>query len=72
MSVRRSETKPAILAEARFSRDMAATLEAYFEAYEVAGVVTVEVTDHGLWLKNPFAGRQFLGSTTLFGVGQVN
>ena len=51
-----------ILATAEFSVDMAATLNAYFETYANNGVVSVEVTDCGLWLVNPHTpSRQFLG-----------
>ncbi len=56
---------PRLQAEAAFSVDMAETLFRYFDAYQVDGIVTVEVTDKGLWLKSPVGeGRQFLGSTT--------
>jgi hypothetical protein len=52
-----------ILATAEFTHDMAETLETYFATYEQDGVVTVEITDHGLWLRHPQSGtRQFLGS----------
>ena len=51
-----------ILAKADFSADMAATLLTYFGTYAEDGVVSVEVTDCGLWLVNPHApSRQFLG-----------
>ena len=50
-----------VVATAEFSADMSATLAEYFTAYAVNGVVTVEVTTHGLWLVNPLGGRQFLG-----------
>lgn len=54
------------LANAEFTRDMVETLNEYFKAYEVDGVVTVEVTDHGLWLPNPHCqSRQFLGLAKL-------
>ena len=50
------------IARAEFTMDMLETLQTYFEAYQVNGVVTVEVTDRGLWLPNPhFSSRQFLG-----------
>lgn len=50
------------LATAEFTKDMVQTLKDYFEAYQVDGVVTVEVTDAGLWLPNPHCtSRQFLG-----------
>lgn len=54
-----------ILAVAEFTDDMAATLAEYFAAYAVEGVVSIEVTTHGLWLKNPYGGRQFLGLARL-------
>lgn len=54
-----------VVAEAQFSADMSATLAEYFPAYAVNGVVTVEVTNHGLWLVNPLGGRQFLGLAKL-------
>lgn len=48
--------------EAEFSVDMVQTLLTYFQAYEIDGVVRVEVTEHGLWLPNPHnESRQFLG-----------
>jgi hypothetical protein len=51
------------LAYADFTKDMAETLHTYFGAYEREGVVRVEITDHGLWLRNPETDtRQFLGS----------
>ncbi len=51
------------LAYADFTKDMADTLQTYFTAYEHEGVVRVEVTDHGLWLRHPsLCTRQFLGS----------
>lgn len=47
---------------AEFTRDMVDTLHQYFDAYEQDGVVSVEVSNHGLWLPNPVTGgRQFLG-----------
>ena len=55
--------KPRHLADATFSIDMVETLMAFFEHYSIEGVVTVEVTDQGLWLRNPIGGRQFLGAT---------
>lgn len=54
--------KPRILAVAEFSRDMVETLLRHFSTYSVEGVVSVEVTDKGLWLRNPDGTRQFLGS----------
>ena len=35
-------------AQAEFSVDMVQTLLTYFQAYEIDGVVKVEVTEHGL------------------------
>jgi hypothetical protein len=61
-----SQNAPRLHAEAKFSVDMAETLLRYFDAFQIDGVVTVEVTDKGLWLKSPDGeGRQFLGSTTV-------
>lgn len=49
-----------------FTRDMVQTLDEYFDAYQVNDVVTIEVTDMGLWLPNPhFTSRQFLGLARL-------
>lgn len=54
------------LAHAEFTLDMVQTLLAFFDTYAVKGVVTIEVTDHGLWLPNPhFTSRQFLGLARL-------
>lgn len=51
-----------VLAVAEFTKDMSETLDTYFKAYASDGVVTIEVTDRGLWLVNPhFPSRQFLG-----------
>jgi hypothetical protein len=51
-----------ILATADFSTDMATTLVTYFSTYANDGIVSVEVTDCGLWLVNPHnLSRQFLG-----------
>jgi hypothetical protein len=51
-----------VLATARFTIDMADTLAKYFSAFSIDGVVTLEVTDQGLWLVSPHApARQFLG-----------
>ena len=50
-----------VLAVAEFTEDMADTLREYFHSYAVDGVVSVEVSTHGLWLVNPLGGRQFLG-----------
>lgn len=55
-----------VKAKAEFTEDMAETLSKYFTAYQVKGVVTLEVTNHGLWLINPYtSGRQFLGKARL-------
>ena len=57
-------------AVAEFTRDMADTLAQYFEFYAAKGVVEIEVTESGLWLRNPATGgRQFLGRARL---GNVN
>lgn len=54
------------IATADFTADMVETLHAYFQQYERDGVVTVEVTNHGLWLPNPETEtRQFLGLAKL-------
>lgn len=58
-----SKKRPKHLANAEFTRDMAETLISHFADYEVEGIVTIEVTDKGLWLKNPEGGQQFLGAT---------
>lgn len=50
-----------VIATAEFSEDMAETLQNYFRDYAVDGVVSVEVSDRGLWLVNPDGSRQFLG-----------
>lgn len=51
---------------ARFTKDMAETLLAFFQAYQRDDVVTLQVTEHGLWLVNPHDGsRQFLGQAVL-------
>lgn len=55
-----------VLATAEFTADMAETLGSYFAVYANEGVVSVEVTDRGLWLVNPrFPSRQFLGLARL-------
>lgn len=55
-----------ILATAEFTEDMAETLHTYFAAYQKDGLVKLEVTDHGLWLRHPHLGtRQFLGSAAV-------
>ena len=57
---------PKLISKAEFTVDMIETLQQYFEAYEVDGVVEVEVTSEGLWLPNPeTGGRQFLGRAKL-------
>jgi len=53
--------KTIVAAKAEFTKDMVETLNEYFEQYAVDGVVTVEVSNRGLWLPNPATGRQFLG-----------
>lgn len=58
-------TKPKILAVAKLDKSMVKTLSDYFDNYAVEGVVSVEVTDFGLWLINRNGSRQFLGSTTV-------
>ncbi|WP_299655636.1 hypothetical protein [uncultured Jannaschia sp.] len=56
------QTRPECIASAEFTQDMVETLGTWFEHYATGGVVTVEVTTHGLWLKNPYTKtRQFLG-----------
>lgn len=51
---------------AKFTRDMTETLVTFFHCYERDGVVTLQVTERGLWLVNPVNGtRQFLGRATL-------
>jgi hypothetical protein len=51
---------------ARFTRDMVETLLAFFHAYQRDDVVTVQVTERGLWLVNPHTeSRQFLGQALL-------
>lgn len=57
-----TQSKPEVLASAKFTRDMVETLSLYFEHYAIDDVVSVEVTTHGLWLKHvPTNSRQFLG-----------
>ena len=57
---------PVLIAKAEFTEDMVATLATYFKTYAVDGVVSVEVTTHGLWLPNPHSKtRQFLGLARL-------
>lgn len=56
---------PVVLANAAFTSDMVDTLRSYFLDYELDGVVCVEVTSHGLWLRHPeYPIRQFLGRAT--------
>ena len=56
------QTRPERIADAEFTQDMAETLSTWFGHYATDGVATVEVTTHGLWLKNPYTKtRQFLG-----------
>jgi hypothetical protein len=55
-----------ILAVAEFTADMAATLNKHFAAYADDGIVTLEVSNRGLWLVHPVVGsRQFLGLARL-------
>lgn len=65
MTSNSSPDQPQHLAEATFSIDMVETLLKYFEHYSINGFVTVEITDRGLWLRNPIGGRQFLGATKM-------
>ncbi len=61
-------TKMTSIAVAEFSRDMLDTLVADFDIYARNGVVSVEVTENGLWLANPSTGRRvILGVTGLPG-----
>ncbi|KIT16582.1 hypothetical protein [Jannaschia aquimarina] len=58
--------QPKVMAEVAFTRDMVETLNTYFSAYQDDGVVTITVTDGGLYLENPTtASRQFLGLARL-------
>lgn len=51
---------------ARFTKDMAETLLRFFHAYQREGVVTLQLTERGLWLVNPHDDtRQFLGQAVL-------
>lgn len=45
--------QPKVIAEAAFTYDMVETLLKFFMQYQKDGIVKVEVTDHGLWLKRP-------------------
>jgi hypothetical protein len=48
------------------TEDMAQTLYTYFSSYEKDGIVTLEMNDMGLWLKNHRSNsRQFLGKARL-------
>jgi len=50
------------------TEDMAQTLYTYFSSYEKDGIVTLEMNDMGLWLKNHRSNsRQFLGKARLTG-----
>lgn len=54
------------VAVAEFTKDMVDTLHAYFDSYSQEGVISVEISTHGLWLPNPVTGgRQFLGLARL-------
>jgi len=51
---------------ARFTKDMAETLLTFFHAYQRDEVVTLQLTERGLWLVNPHNDtRQFLGQAVL-------
>lgn len=55
--------EPKKLATAEFTRDMVETLSAFFDDYQVEGVVRINVTDQGLWLRQRDDERhKFLGS----------
>lgn len=57
-----NRSSPKVVAEAAFSRDMVETLLRYFDQYERDGIVRVEVSTHGLWLRPPGVPmRHFLG-----------
>ena len=69
LDIRGPAPKVETAAVAEFTKDMAETLGAFFDLYAQGGVVEVEVTDHGLWLRNPLTGgRQFLGMARFKGV----
>ena len=54
------------LAKAEFSKDMVETMLTYFDNYAEDGVLTIEVTQWGLWLPHPETNsRQFLGLARL-------
>lgn len=49
-----------------FTKDMVDTLRAFFHVYQLDGVVTIQLTEQGLWLVHPQTGsRQFLGQAVL-------
>jgi hypothetical protein len=49
-----------------FTKDMVETLLTFFHAYQRDDVVTLQVTERGLWLINPHNdSRQFLGQAFL-------
>ena len=51
---------------AHFTKDMAETLLTFFHAYQRDDVVTLQITERGLWLVNPNTdSRQFLGQAAL-------
>ena len=50
----------------RFTVDMAETLLRFFQTYQRDDVVTLQMTERGLWLVNPHNdSRQFLGQAVL-------
>ncbi|MBK4215443.1 hypothetical protein JJJ17_05835 [Paracoccus caeni] len=58
--------REARLATAEFSKDMVETMLTYFDQYAEDGVLTIEVTQWGLWLPHPETkSRQFLGLAKL-------
>lgn len=59
-----SQQPPANLV--RFTKDMVETLLTFFHAYQRDDVVTLQLTERGLWLVNPHDDtRQFLGQAVL-------
>lgn len=55
-----------IMGNVEFTRDMVETLATFFDTYAVEGVLTVEVSNRGLWLPNRHTkSRQFLGLARL-------
>lgn len=59
--------EPKRLATAEFTKDMVDTLKTYFDEYQTDGVVRVDVTDKGLWLRQTGGqGQKFLGSVKVF------